>query len=160
MDYHKILEWFSGNIIEQKSGLYLCPNIWEHVLSFEYITSPYWKQGCWHSKILKNIIPDYEKNDSLEWYGHYWILHSVPWVDSFWSGNRGLEYEEYPLNSSFGFQITQQFVNNEICYYGVNDSNELFPLTEPFPEWCSKIIKQLKNEPDLILRQIARIHLN
>jgi len=157
MDHQKISEWLSENIIKPGTSIYLVPEIWEYILNFVQ----YWKQGCWHSKILKDNMPDYSKDDYLEWHGHYWLLKSISWIETYWSGNRGLEYENYPLQSPRGFQIIERRINNDIwSYFGVNDCDELFPLTEPFPEWISKIIKFIYQESDLSLRQVARIHLN
>ena len=50
------------------------------------------------------------------------------------------------------------FINNELCYFGQDSDGCLFPLTEPFPEWCSKIIKKNSGEYDLNVRQISTIH--
>lgn len=156
MDYQRISEWLSENINRPGTSIYLVPEIWKYILIF----TQYWKQGCWHSKILKDNMPDNIKDDSLEWYGHYWLLKGTPWIETYWSGNRGLEYEVYPLESPRGFQIIERKINNDIwSYFGVNDCDELFPLTESFPDWASKIIKFIYQESDLSLREVSNIHL-
>jgi hypothetical protein len=137
-------------------------DIFEYILEFVHITSPNWKQGVVHSKLVKKQIIKLLVHHKLklpkQWYGHFWSLYSVPWVDTYWSGVRGLEYESFPLKSTSNFIITRMFINNELCYFGQDSEGCLFPLTEPFPEWCSKIIKKNSGEYDLNVRQISTIH--
>tara|TARA_B100000886_G_scaffold328666_1_gene277267 strand:+ start:1373 stop:1768 length:396 start_codon:yes stop_codon:yes gene_type:complete len=122
--------------------------------------SPDWREGCIHAQIMKKALPNDTKDTSASWYGHYWNLRPTPWVGTFWSGNEGLEYDHFPKKSPSNFDI-YRWLNNkdELQYYGKDDSGNLFPLTEPFPEWSSKIINQLYSDKstELTLRQVANI---